>query len=195
LGFGEVRSQHKCDLAQSAKPSTLGTSKGSESISGSKSGTCLEALGYAGAEGWVIWFLELTLSQGFHTLLGLLSGLVPRLSGYMPVIEVFVVSPRPCKIHGVAVRIVFITTSLEISQSWKWYIHASQVVCNLPARGSLNLIYLSVSELQFFYQEGTSFIFPDAWYGSLWASSSRLGTELGTGRVTLHQSLRLREAI
>jgi hypothetical protein len=74
------------------KPPTPGTSKRYENTLESKSGMFLEAPGCAGAEGWITRFFDLTLFQGFHTLLGLRTGMDPRLPDYVRVIELFQVS-------------------------------------------------------------------------------------------------------
>jgi len=81
------------DRVRHVKSPIPGTLKGSENTSELKSGTCLVAPGYAGIQGWIIWFFELTLFQGFHTLLGLRPGMDSRLPGYMRVIELSAVSP------------------------------------------------------------------------------------------------------
>ena len=86
-------------------------SKGFENISGLRSGTFSEVLGYAGAEGPIFPFPKLTIFQGFHTLLGLRSSTDPHLPGYMRVIEFFLVQSWPCKITGIAVRAVSLTTT------------------------------------------------------------------------------------
>lgn len=117
----------ECDVLN---PPTLETSKGFENISKLRSGTFLEAHGYARAERCIIRLLELTVFQGFYTLFGLCPGMDPRLPNYMRVIERFLVSSRPREITGVTVRTTVLAARLEILQPLKWYFHASQEVCN-----------------------------------------------------------------